>query len=72
MTAPNPAWSGWLKVGADGWRQAVVSPSWDDCWRLLLQSMSEAVPRDAPIACTMTVEAIVNRGVHPDARKKPR
>lgn len=65
-------WTGWLKIPPGGWSRACVAPTWDECWKVLLACIEDVPPREAPASCSLSLEATVNDGRHPDHRKRPR
>lgn len=68
----SPQFCGWLKIAGGNWSRACVAPSWGACWKALLSCIDDVPPSEAPVACSLSLEATVNTGAHPDARRKPR
>lgn len=61
MDAELKFW-GWMKERGGEWKPVCRAATWDACMRLLLN-----VPH-----ATDHVEMLVNRGKHPDQRRRPR
>lgn len=55
-------WTGWVREAGGPWRVACRAATEGECWRLLLPLRT-----DSP-----NCEKLVNRGRHPDHRRKPR
>lgn len=55
-------WTGWLRTPGQDWRQVCQALSWEGCWIRLL----------AVDPASDHAEKLVNRGQHPEQRRRPR
>jgi hypothetical protein len=56
-------WTGWIKLDVErGWRLVARAATWEACWRELLALRPRA----------SFLEMLVNKGNHPDHRRRPR